>query len=121
MKRVVKASRYDDIIFEDEYFTFYKESGIGVQDTPWDGLAVASRGLAEKHVVDIRLTSKFASFDGNPVHYKYYSIYVANGIRSVANTLDETLELVEVLQDAVDFSYRVIDWIRNHKEYDGGI
>lgn len=121
MKRVIKASTYGDVIFEDENFVFQSDSGVGMNSTPWEGLVVESKGLAYKHVVDIRLTSTYADFNGEPVVYKYRDVYVAHGMRTTSDSLDETLECAKVLEDAVDFAHRVIDWIRSNPEYDGGI
>lgn len=121
MKRVIKASVAGNVIFEDENFIFRKESGVGMQDTPWNGLRVDSKGLAEKHVVEVRLTPVNSDFNGEPITFRYRDVYVGNGMRSVVSTLDETLELSDVLADAVDFAYRVIDWIRDNDEYNAGM
>lgn len=117
MKRFVKASQSNEVIFEDEFFAFIKISGVGRNNTFWRGLTVKSKGLAEKHVIEVRLSaiSDFSKpFDGTPVIYDYNDVYVSQGMRSVTNTLDETEEVIEVLQDAVDFSYKVIDWMRDN-------
>jgi len=119
MKKVIRASRTSDVIFSDEYFTFMKESGIGRNDTPWEGLKVKSGPLAEKHVIEIRLDRKPAKFEGDPIKYGYYpeGTYVAHGMRSQIDTLDDTRELADILYDAVDFAERVVAWIDQNPDY----
>ena len=114
MKRVVIRASSNDVIFEDDMFTFRKESGIGMSNTPWEGLRVDSKGLAEKHVVEIRLNTKgWNDFNGEPVKYQYKDCYIAHGMRSRSDTLDETAEYIDVLEDALVFAERVNDWIWN--------
>lgn len=118
MKRWIKASSNDGVIFEDEMFSFVRESGVGREDTPWTGLAVISKGLAKKHVVEIRLNTKgWKEFNGpdEPVNYEYKDCEVAHGMRAKADTLDETAEYIEVLEDALDFAYRVNEWLQNNQ------
>ena len=103
----------NSIIFEDDMFTFRKESGVGMNNTPWTGLRVDSKGLAKKHVVEIRLNSKgWHDFDGTPVDYTYSDCYIAHGMRDRADTLDETAEYIDVLEDAYDFAMRVNEWLQ---------
>lgn len=120
MKRVIRAAAdANPVIFEDEMFTFCKESGIGVEDTPWEGLTVKSKGLAKKHVVEIRLNVKGnPAFDGEPVKFQYKDCYIAHGMRSASDTLDETAEYIDVLENAIDFAERVNDWIWNVYDYE---
>lgn len=119
MKKWIKASSTDPVIFEDELFTFKRESGVGVSDTPWEGLTVDSKGLAKKHVVEIRLNTKVApAFDGEPVKFQYKDCYIAHGMRSEQDTLDDIAEYIDVLEDALDFANRVNDWIWNVYDYE---
>ena len=108
MKRYIKAASYEkEVIAEskDGMFTLVKEKGEGREDTPWEGLAILSSGLAEKHVVDIRLkVVNFPTFNGEPVRYEYGGVYVSHGMRSVMDTLDETEEYIKVLESALDFA-----------------
>ena len=96
-----------EVIFSEGDFTLFKESGIGNKDTPWNGLVVKSEGLAEKHVVEVRLDSDFQSFNGEPVKYMYYNIYIAHGMRMKSDTIEETKEYIQVLQDAIEFAKKV--------------
>jgi len=113
MKRLIRASATDDVIFSSEYFDFIREEGIGINNTPWSGLAVVSKGLAKKHVVEIRLnTIGFPSFDGEPVVYKYRDCEIAHGMRSVKETLEDTEEYIDVLEAALDFARDVNDWLK---------
>ena len=114
MKRYIKSAS-EQVIFEDEFFSFVRTSGRGMNNTFWRGLEVLSKGLAKKHVVEIRLQSYGnPKFDGSPVIYDYRGVYVAQGSRSVINTLDETKEVIEVLEDAVDFAEHILDWLRDN-------
>ena len=120
MKRLIRANS-NPVIFEDEYFQFIRKSGVGMKNTPWSGLAVVSKGLANKHVVEIRLNTKsrgIATFDGTPVNYEYKDCYIAHGMRSVSDTLDETAEYIDVLEDALDFAARVNSWLYNNGDID---
>lgn len=103
----------------DGNFTLVSRDGIGMNDTPWEGLSVISQGIAEKHVVEVRLNSIGSpQFEGNPVKYKYNSdCEVSHGMRSVRDSLSETAEYIKVLQEALDFAYRVNSYIENHDEW----
>lgn len=117
MKRVIRASAYDnDMIFEDENYIFKKEHGTGVNDTPYYGLAVREKdgSLADKHTVQVRLSSNYPRFEGTPVGITYRGAYVAHGMRGVTDTWDDTEEYIEVLQDALDFAKKVTQWIRDN-------
>lgn len=116
MKKLIKANSSSDAIFEDEFFIFKRDSGVGMHDTPWSGLEVESRGLAKKHAVEIRLNhSGRYAWDGNPLEFKYDSCYVAHGMRASMDTLDETREYIEVLEDALDFAERVNEWLYHNQ------
>lgn len=117
-KKIIKCSRnFRETIFEDENFELRACHGVGVNETPWSGLEVITKegSLAKKHAVEIRLHSKgWADFDGTPVVYQYKDCYVAHGMRSRADTLSETQEYIDVLEDALDFAKRVNDYIYNN-------
>ena len=98
---------------KNDNFELVTKSGIGVEDTPYEGLEVIRKGLADKHVVDVRLKSSMHDFNGTPVKYKYYGAYVAHGMRSEQDTLDETLEYIKVLGEAVEFTRTVIQYIED--------
>lgn len=106
-------------IFKNDNFALCQVHGVGVEDTPYAKLEVESRGKARKHVVEISLDSDFPDFDGKPVHYHYYTAgtHVNHGMRMKIDTLDETLEYVDVLKDAVKFVKRVNKWIAAHSEW----
>lgn len=118
MKRVLRAST-NNVIFEDEYFELRKDSGVGMNDTKWEGLKVVSKGAAVDYVVQIRLASKNADFDGTPVKYEYFDspATVVHGMSLRNETLEDTEEYISILEDAVDFAYRVNDWIRQNPDY----
>ena len=114
MKKWIKAASNDPVIFEDDMCTFRKDSGVGVKDTPWEGLEVISKGLAEKHVVEIRLNTKGnPRFEGEPIKFEYRDCHISHGMRGRSDTLDETAEYIDVLEDALDFANRVNEWLWN--------
>lgn len=107
MKRLVRAAS-GKVLFSDPYFSLVEDSGIGINNTPWEGLYVISKGPAEKHVVEIRLKTKgFPDFNGEPVTYQYSDVEVAHGMRSTSDTLEDTEEYIEVLEDAVAFAKKI--------------
>lgn len=109
MKRWIKSRSYNDVIFEDEYFEFVETQGIGMNDTPWEGLKVITKeGPAKDHVVEVRLNyGNNPKFDGEPVKYTYKDAYVAYGLPTRVPTLDETREFITVLEDAIEFAEAV--------------
>lgn len=111
MKRLIRAAS-GNVLFEDPYFSLVEDSGIGINNTPWEGLKVISKGLAKKHVVEIRLHTKGSpGFNGEPVTYQYSDVEIAHGMRSTSDTLEDTEEYIEVLEDAVDFAKRIKKFI----------
>lgn len=44
-----------EVIFSEGDFSLCKESGIGMQHTPWEQLSVISERNANKHIIEIRL------------------------------------------------------------------
>lgn len=96
---------------DDGLFELVKRSGVGREDTPWEGLQVVSNGDAKDCVVEIRLQSSWEDFNGpdQPVKYKYYDVEVAHGMRSRKETLDETERYIEVLKSALDFAREIKD------------
>ena len=111
-KKAVLGATRGNTIFEDEYFDFIEVSGIGMNDTPWSGLEVKSKGLADKYVIGIQLqSSNWPKFKGEPVQWTYKNAYVNQGMRSATNTLDETREVIKVLEDAVDFAERINEYL----------
>lgn len=99
-------------------FILYKQSGIGNNETPYEELRVRSEGEAEKHVVEIRFDYRGCPrFDGAPVHYKYTGVNIAHGMRMKADTLNETLEYIAVLQEAYDFANTILRYIEQNEEW----
>ena len=89
-------------------FVLYYEAGVGANDTPFEGLVVESINLAKKHVVGVRLNySGTYHFNGQPVRYAYDGVEVSHGMRMRADTLAETQEYIEVLQEALDVAFEV--------------
>lgn len=107
------------IITETKNFKFYETGGVGIEDTPYTRLEVESKGLAKKHVVEICLFSDCPGFNGKPVQYRYNpnETDIRHGMRMKRDTLDETLEYIEVLKDAVEFAKHVNAWINAHPEW----
>ena len=91
-----------------ENFILYYHEGVGVNDTPYEELEVHSLGLAKKHVVDVELnTAGFYPFNGEPVKYEYNRVEVNHGMRMHADTLAETKEYIDVLNEALDVAFEV--------------
>lgn len=88
--------------------------GIGVANTPYTKLEVLPGGLARKHVVDVRLNYPWQDFNGTPITYKYSDAYVTHGMRGDFDTLDDTLEYIEVLKQAVKFAKQVNRYIKKN-------
>lgn len=117
MKRMIRASKSDrKVIFEDKLFSFVVDEGIGVNNTPWRGLKVVSKGLAKKHIVEIRLNlSNSPDFDGEPVFYTYSDCYISYGLRMQSDTLEETADFINVLEDAIDFANHINRWLISYR------
>lgn len=116
MKRVIRAAKATESIMQSRtgMFELVREEGIGMNDTPWKGLEVRSYGPAEKHVVQIRLErANHPDFNGEPVEYQYRDAEVAHGMRMQKDTLEDTREYIEVLEEAVDFAEDINDLLSN--------
>lgn len=112
MKRVIRAAKATESIMQSRtgMFELVSMEGIGMNDTPWKGLEVRSYGPAEKHAVQIRLvTANHPDFNGEPVEYQYSEAEVAHGMRMQKDTLEDTREYIEVLEEAVDFAESIDD------------
>ena len=105
-----------EVIFSEGPFTLVKKQGVGMNNTPWEGLEVKSSDAADKHVVEIRLEPNWPKFEGQPVKYSYNpeKTNIAHGMRMSADTLADTQEYIEVLQAALSFVKRVNDYIINN-------
>lgn len=103
-----------EIIFADDNFEFCIVHRTGINDTPLEILEVYSIGLADKHVVAIRLyQSDGYPYKGEPIKHTYDPdrTEIAHGMRMIRDTFAETQEYIGVLQDALTFAKRVNTWI----------
>lgn len=107
----VHASNHALLTSSDGLFTLVEESGVGVKNTPWTGLAVRSNGSAKDHVVEVRLNQNNTRFEGEPVEFSYNGVYVSHGMRGRVDTLEDTQEYINVLQSALDFAYQVEEYL----------
>lgn len=97
-----------EVIKEFENFTLEYVTGVGINDTPYEELNVRSKGLAEKHVVEVRLNFRGCpDYNGEPVKYMYVGVEVSHGMRMQKDTLAETQEYIKVLQEALDVAFEV--------------
>ena len=96
-----------EVIKEFENFTLEHVTGVGINDTPYEELEVRSKGLADKHVVSVRLDSGVYSFNGEPVKRLVNKVYVNHGMRMTTDTLAETKEYIDVLNEALDVAFEV--------------
>lgn len=105
MKRYIKASRATSTLLTSDggNFQLVVTEGIGINNTPWTGYEVKSTGLAKKHVVEIRIDTKNADYNGQPIQLIPYYVYIAYGMRSVISRGSEIEEFISVLQEALDF------------------
>ena len=120
MKRLIKAATENEVILSSTYFDLVQRHGVGMQNTPYTSLEVISNGEAYKHVVSIRLESKWEDFNGEEVHYTYYPerTNISHGMRSSSDTLAETQEYIDVLESALEFvDTKLIPWFRKHPEW----
>ncbi len=106
-----------EVIFSNSNFVFFMYSGTGVNDTPFKSLRVASIGDADKYVVEVRLNSNMLVFTGEPVCYKYKDAIVSYGSSSRQYTLEDTKNLINILQDAVEFAERINSWLSENPEW----
>lgn len=106
-----------EIIFSSDNFIFIMRNGVGVNDTPYRELKILNQGLAEKHVVEVRLDSTHEKFEGEAIQYRYYGAYVAHGMRMKQDSLAETREYIQVLEDAVIFAEKVNAWLDSNEEW----
>lgn len=97
---VEEIKRFDNFILQ--YVT-----DVGVKDTPYEELAVKSIGLADKHVIEVRLDCLSRNFDGTPVKDQYYRVYVSHGMRMKQDTLKDTKEYIDTLNEALDVAFEV--------------
>lgn len=104
-------------LLKSKNFELVVRKGVGINDTPWTMLEVISKDIARKHVVSIDLEQNHEDFVGKPVQYKYYDVRVDHGMRSALDTLDETVEYIEVLKEAVDFAKKIMKWIAANPEW----
>lgn len=100
-----------ETIFSNSNFIFFKYSGVGVNDTPFESLRVASIGDADKYAIEVRLNTDMQVFTGKPVQYKYHDAVVSYGLPSRQYTLDDTKNFINILQDAVEFAERINQWL----------
>lgn len=96
-----------EVIREFENFTLEYVTGVGINDTPYEELDVRSKGLAEKHVVSVRIDTAVYTFNGEPVKRLVTGVNVNHGMRMKTDTLAETQEYINVLKEALDVAFEV--------------
>ena len=97
-----------DVLLSKGDYTLVHRVGSSIYDTEWEDLEVKSSGDAEKHVIAIKLNPANHMDSKNP-HFKYLynDVYVNHGMRMKTDTLEETLEYIEALKQAVEFAREV--------------
>lgn len=103
-----------EVIFSEGDFALCKEDGIGMNDTPWEGLKVKSSDNAEKHVVEVKLyTADHSIYDGTPIKHRYdpEKTEISHGMRMSRDTFSDTEEYIKVLENALSFAKRVNQYI----------
>lgn len=95
-----------EVLLSSEMFDLVERKGIGRNNTPYTLKEVKSKGLAEKWIVEIRLSQKgFQQFEGTPVDYQYNGCYINYGLRGRIDTHID--EFIQVLQAAQDFKSQI--------------
>ena len=112
MKEVLMTSKNGN-------FVLITREGVGMNDTPWKELKILSEDLASKHIIEIRLDSNsgIPNYVGKPVQLTYSDVSIAHGMRMERDTLADTKEYIEVLEEALDFAARVKDFINTSEEW----
>lgn len=117
-----ESSGYSEVIMTSPsgIFSLGVDSGIGVKDTPWEELKVKSSGLAEKYMVEIRIQSPYYNLDGKSIRRKAYpdEVEVVHGVSERRESLEDTIEYIGVLQEAVEFAKQISDFIKRNPEWD---
>lgn len=98
---------------KDNNFILILKEGTTIDDTPYKRLDVKSQGLADKHVVEIRLLHE----DYYSLNQKYSGVYISHGMRMKSDSLSETAEYIKVLEEALDFAYRINSYLENNPEW----
>lgn len=98
-------------------FCLCHRHGVGINDTPYEELRVTSVRLADKYVIEIRLDADFNDFNGKHIKNTYNDVYIAHGMRSAKESLAETKEYVEVLNEAIEFAEKIKDYIEYNDEW----
>ena len=119
MKKYVKASRSGEVLLTSRggNFKLCTNSGIGMQNTPWTGFVVVRSKLADKHVVDIRIDTQWADFNGEPVDYQPRACHVCNGMRSTRDTIADLQTFILLLEEAIEFKYEIDDYFSDVPDY----
>ena len=76
-------------------------------------LTIITDGLARKHVVEVRLDYVYFNMEGRDKQ-KYNNVYISHGMRMQSDTLAETQEYIEVLQQALEFAKRTEEYCREN-------
>lgn len=82
-------------------------------DENYKGLTIITDGLAKKHVVEVRLDYVYFNMEGRDKQ-KYDNVYVSHGMRMKSDTLAETQEYIETLQQALEFAKQVEQYCREN-------
>ena len=107
-----------NVIMQNDNFMLVMYEGTGMYDTPYVRLEVRSRGKADEQAVRIEMRANMPKFDGTPVQYRYYSdAYVLYGLNNSIPSRKDIEDLIEVLQDAINFADRVNTWLNDNPEW----
>lgn len=107
-----------NVILQNDNFMLVMYEGTGIHDTSYTALKVCSRGKADEQAVRIEMCANTPKFDGTPVQYKYHSdAYVSYGLNNCIPSRKDIEDLIEVLQDAINFADRVNAWLNDNPEW----
>ena len=115
-KRLNEARKRNGLISSSNgFFTLYKDKGVGMNNTPWEGLEVRSSGLAYKYAVEIVLDQAFEKFEGKKIKFKYDSAHINYGLTGENDgSIKRIKEFISVLQEAIEFIGTLDEYIQQN-------
>ena len=121
-KKPLTEAKNGEVLLSSPDFDLVVRTGVGRENTPYEALDVINKGPAKKHVVDVRLNlANWPRYEGKPVKHIYKNSYVSHGMRGSSDTLDDTREYIEVLQEAIKFAEQVNDFLSTSEWGDGHV
>ena len=97
----------EDIVKSNDLFELVTISGTTMDDVPWFGYEVRSKGLAEKCVVEIKLDHAWKDYEQRPtIDFNYTRSYVDWGLSSQPVNVND---MIYALEEAEKFRVNVVN------------